>query len=78
MRPQASRWLGVLAVALLAVVAPPTLSQAADPDADKPLLRRAFPGLDASLNDAPAFFRDTRLLLQIRTYYRNNEASPGV
>ena len=78
MRPQASRWLGVVAVALLAVVALPTLSQAADPDADKPLLRRAFPGLDASLNDTPAFFRDTRLLLQIRSYYRNNEASPGV
>jgi hypothetical protein len=28
------------------------------------------------MQDAPPFFRDTRLLLQIRSYYRNNEASP--
>jgi hypothetical protein len=67
-----------VAVALLAVVTLPVPTRAADPDADKPLLRSSFPGVDSTLNDAPAFFRDTRLLLHIRSYYRNNEASPDV
>ena len=78
MRPQASRWLGVAAGALLTVVTLPAEVRAADPAADKPLLRRSIPGLESGLQDAPAFFRDTRLLLQIRSYYRNNEASPDV
>jgi hypothetical protein len=34
------------------------------------------PGLATGLKDAPLFFRDTRLLLHFRTYYRSNEASP--
>jgi hypothetical protein len=56
MRPLASRWLGVAAVAFLAVVTlPDAAPAAADPDADKPRLRRSVPGLDADLQDAPAF-----------------------
>ena len=34
-----------------------------------------FPGLASAMQDAPSSFRDTRLLLQIRSYYRNNEPS---
>jgi hypothetical protein len=70
--------LVAVAVTLLASVALPAAAPAADPDADKPLLRSWFLGLESGLKDAPAFFRDTQLLLQIRTYYRHNEPSPDV
>ena len=67
--------LVAVAVILLARVALPAAAPSADPDADKPFLRSWFPGLESGLKDAPPF-RDTQLLLQIRTYYRHNEPSP--
>lgn len=76
MRRVAIPWPAMLAVTLLALLGARVLAWAGDPDADKPLVRSWFPELETSMKDAPAFFRDTQLLLQIRTYYRNNEASP--
>lgn len=70
--------LAVLALAIVAALARPPVVGAADADKDEPLLRQAFPGLAEALKEAPPFFRDTRLLLHIRSYYRNNEASPDV
>ncbi len=69
--------LGLLVVLLLALVALPGTASAADADKDSEALLPAwFPGLEPAMKDAPPFFRDTRLLLHFRTYYRNNEASP--
>jgi hypothetical protein len=67
---------GLLAVLLLALLASPGTAGAADADKDSEALLPAwFPGFAPALKDAPPFFRDTRLLLHFRTYYRNNEAS---
>jgi hypothetical protein len=69
--------LGRLAVLLLALLSPPAAAWAADPDKDTgALLPTVFPGLATAMKEAPPFFRGTGLLLQFRTYYRNNEASP--
>jgi hypothetical protein len=65
-----------LALGLAVVLAASEMSWAGDSNKDEALLTSWFPGLASSAQDAPSFFRDTRLLLQIRSYYRNNEASP--
>src|SRR5262249_28336299 len=71
-----ARWSAALALSLSAVLGWSAASWAGDPNKDEALLTRWFPGLASAMQDAPPFFRDTRLLLQIRSYYRNNEPSP--
>jgi hypothetical protein len=71
-----ARWPTVLALTLSAVLGARATAWAGDPNKDQALLTSWFPGLESSMKDAPPFFRDTRLLLQIRSYYRNNEPSP--
>jgi hypothetical protein len=68
--------LRILAFAALAPLAVPGTGWAADSDHEQALLPTWFPGLETGLKDAPPFFRDTRVLLHFRTFYRNNEPSP--
>jgi hypothetical protein len=72
----AVRWLTALALTLTVLFGASATARAGDPNKDEALLTSWFPGLSSAMQDAPPFFRDTRLLLQIRSYYRNNEASP--
>jgi outer membrane porin, OprD family len=67
--------LGPVALALLALVLGPAAAGAADGE-DGALLPTLFPAVGTGMKDLPPFFRDTQLLLQLRSYYRNNEASP--
>ena|SRR5262245_35542379 len=70
-----ARWSAALALSLSAMLGRSAASWAGDPNKDEALLTSWFPGLASAMRDAPPFFRDTRLLLQIRSYYRNNEPS---
>jgi outer membrane porin, OprD family len=70
------RWPAMLAVMFFTVVGTLATAWAGDPNKDEALLTSWFPGLSSAMQDAPPFFRDTRVLLQIRSYYRNNEPSP--
>src|SRR5262245_36854840 len=73
-RRRRRRVLGPVALALLALAGGPATARAADGD-DGALLRTQFPSIGTGMKDLPPFFRDTQLLLQLRTFYRNNEAS---
>jgi hypothetical protein len=67
--------LGSVALALLALVGGPAAAWAADGE-DGALLPAWFPAVESGMKDLPPFFRDTQLTLQLRSCYRNNEASP--
>ncbi len=64
-------------LALLALLAGP-LESRADEDQPKPTaMERLFPGLDESMKDLPAFFRDTDLTIYLRSYYLTRESPDG-
>ena len=77
-RPQRARAaLLVGGLALLALLVGP-LASWADEDQPKPTaMERLFPGLDESMKDLPAFFRDTDLTIYLRSYYLTRESPDG-
>src|SRR5262245_13066803 len=68
------RVLVAVTLALLAMVGGPAAAWAAEGE-DIGLIPTLFPSVGSGMKDLPPFFRDTQLLLQLRTFYRNNEAS---
>ena len=73
-----NRWLGSglgVALALLVLLGAPGKAPAADEE-PLPLLRDLSPTLQSTLKDLPPFFRDTAVVLQLRSYYRHNEPTP--
>jgi hypothetical protein len=68
-----------LTIAVLAVLATPFRSRAAEPgEPGWALLRETVPAIGSGMKELPPFLRDTDLFLNFRTYYRHNEPSPDV
>jgi hypothetical protein len=71
--------IGLVAVAALSLLGAPGTVSPAGPEepASGAFLPTWFPGMTAGMQEMLPFLRDTQLLLHFRTFYRNNEASPG-
>ncbi len=75
------RWSGVRRggrLALLAIVCVAASGWSAEPGGEPPALVPALsPEFGARIEALPAFLRDTRFILHLRTFYQNVETKPG-